>query len=215
MKLLHVDASARVDGSHSRELSRYFVEALRSRIPSLVVDRLDLAVETPRHFAALEAAAVSTPEASHTPEMRRAIADSDKLVARVHAADSLVIGTPIYNFGMPSTLKAFFDHLSRNGKTFIADGSGMRGLLGHKRVVVLVAAGGAYGPGEMFDGLDALTPHARAILGFMGIASPVFITARPMMFGRQEAAANAMAAAKAEAEHPASSWADQGDARER
>lgn len=207
MRILHVDASARVDGSHSRELSNYFVEALRSRIPSLAVDRLDLAAAPPRHFGGLEAAAVSMPEAGYTPEMRAAIAASDAMVARVLAAEALVIGTPIYNFGMPSTLKAFFDHVSRNGKTFIADRTGMRGLLGRKKAAVLVAAGGAYGPGEIFDKLDALTPHVRAILGLMGLADPAFIFARPMMFADQDAAVAAMQAAKAHADKLALSWA--------
>lgn len=206
MKILHVDASARLEGSHSRELSRHFVESLRNRIPSLEVDRLDLATETPRHFGALETAAITIPEALHTPEMRDAIADSNAIVTRVLAADALIIGTPIYNFGMPSTLKAFFDHVSRNGKTFSADETGMRGLLGEKRAAVLIAAGGSYGPGEMFEGLDALTPHVRAILGFMGIADPAFIAARPMMFAGQDAAAAAMRSAKAEADGLASSW---------
>ncbi len=208
-RVLHVDASARTEGSHSRTLSRHFVEALHSHIPSLTVDRLDLATDTPRHFGLLETAAISMPEADHTPEMREAIADSDAIVARVLATDALVIGTPIYNFGMPSTLKAFFDHVSRNGKTFIADETGMRGLLGRKRAVVLIAAGGAYGPGEMFDGLDSLTPHVRAILGFMGITNPAFIAARPIMFAGQDVAAVAMNAAKAQADGLAANWAYQ------
>jgi FMN-dependent NADH-azoreductase len=206
MKILHVDASARKDGSHSRALSSHFVDALRARVPHLTVDRLDLAVAPPSHFGALETAAISIPEADHSPEVRVAIAPSDALVARVLAADALAIGTPIYNFGMPSTLKAFFDHICRNGKTFVADETGMRGLLGAKKVAVLSAAGGAYGPGEVFEGLDCLTPHARAILGFMGVAEPDFIAARPMMFASPEAARAAMAEAKMQAEEVAEKW---------
>ena len=141
--------------------------------------------------------------------MRAAIADADAFVARVLTADALVIGTPVYNFGMPSTLKAFFDHVSRNGKTFVADETGMRGLLGGKRAAILIAAGGAYGPGEMFDGLDALTPHARTILGFLGITDPAFIAARPMLFAGQAAAVAAMNRAKEEADRLASSWVHQ------
>jgi FMN-dependent NADH-azoreductase len=206
MKILHVDASARIEGSHSRELSRHFVEALRTRQPSLTVDRLDLAADTPRHFGALETAAIATPETLHTPEMREAIAGSDALVARLLAVDALVVGTPIYNFGMPSTLKAFFDHVSRNGRTFVADETGMRGLLGHRKAAILIAAGGAYGPGEMFDGLDCLTPHVRAILGFMGVSDPGIVAARPMMFSGPEAADASMARAKAEADRLVAKW---------
>jgi len=140
MKVLHIDASARVEGSHSRSLSSYFIDSLRQHGVSAAVDRLDLAAEPPKHFGVLETAAISIPKADHTPEMRAAIAPSDALVARVLAADAMVIGTPIYNFGMPSTLKAFFDHVSRNGVTCLADETGMSGLLGDKRVVVLSAA---------------------------------------------------------------------------
>ena len=96
MKILHVDASARHEGSHSRALSRHFVEALRARAPGLEVDSLDLATDPLPHFGALEAAAVSLPADQHTPEMAAAIAPSDALAARVLAADGLVIGTPIW-----------------------------------------------------------------------------------------------------------------------
>lgn len=207
MRVMHVDASARDRGSYSRVLSASLVGSLRRAVPALTVDRLDLALSPPRHFGALETSAISTPEADHTLEMREAIADSDALVGRVLAADALVIGTPIYNFGMPSTLKAFFDHVSRNGMTFVADETGMRGLLGDKKVAVLIAAGGAYGPGEMFDGLDALTPHARAILGFMGVTDPTFIAARPLMFAGTGAADAAMKEAVEKVEALARRWA--------
>lgn len=206
MKILHIDASARAEGSHSRALSAHFVRMLSQREPRTSVDRLDLARDVPRHFGSLEAAAVATPERHHTPQMRAAIAASDALVARVLAADALVIGTPIYNFGMPSTLKAFFDHVSRNGKTFVADETGMRGLLGDKKVAVLLVAGGAYGPGEMFYGLDALTPHVCAILGFMGVSDPSIISARPMLFAGPDAARAAFAEALVEAETLSERW---------
>jgi FMN-dependent NADH-azoreductase len=138
--------------------------------------------------------------------MREAIADSDALVARLLAVDALVVGTPIYNFGMPSTLKAFFDHVSRNGRTFVADETGMRGLLGHRKAAIFIAAGGSYGPGEMFDGLDCLTPHLTAILGFMGVSAPDIVAARPMMFSGPKAADASMARAKAEAERLVAKW---------
>lgn len=207
MRLLHIDASARHDGSHSRYLSEYFVKNIKARVHMVQIDRLDLASDTPRHFGALQTAAISVPVAEHTPEMREAISVSDAIVARVLAADGIVIGTPIYNFGMPSTLKAFFDHVSRNGKTFVADATGMRGLLGDKKVVILSAAGGAYGPGEMFEGLDCLTPHVKAILGFLGVRSPDFISARPTMFAGPDAANVSMAKAKHDAETVADAWA--------
>ncbi|WP_430448718.1 FMN-dependent NADH-azoreductase [Rhodophyticola sp.] len=206
MKILHVDASARTEGSHSRKLSAHFVKALRGCVPELHIDRLDLAVDTPRHFGALETAAISIPADDDTADMRAAIQASDDIVVRVLAADALVVGTPIYNFSMPSPLKAFFDHLSRNGKTFVSDETGVKGLLGDKRVAVLSTAGGAYGTGDMFEGLDCLTPYFRAILGFMGVTDMRFVAARPMMFAGPDAADAAMASALDEATALAEAW---------
>lgn len=108
---------------------------------------------------------------------------------------------------MPSTLKAFFDHISRSGKTLVVDETGMRGLLGHKKAAILSVAGEAYGPGEIFDGLDRLTPHIRAILGFMGITDPSFVAARPMTFASRDAAKQAMNDAQDAAEKLAAAWA--------
>ncbi|MEM8838591.1 MAG: NAD(P)H-dependent oxidoreductase [Pseudomonadota bacterium] len=207
MKLFHIDASARVEGSHSRDLSGHFVSALREVVPDLEIDRLDLGHSPLPHFGALETAAVALPESEHNDEMRTAIAPSDALVARLLACDALVIGTPIYNFGIPSTLKAFFDHISRNGKTFIADENGMRGSLQEMKVAVLSTAGGAYGAGDMFDGRDMLTPHVRVILEFLGVEDLTFIAARPMLFGGPEAAVQSMEDAKAAARALAARWA--------
>lgn len=207
MNILHIDASARSEGSYSRALSAHFVATLCGAVQAVTIDRLDLAADPPRSFGALEAAAVAIPAAQHSPEMRAAIADSDRLAARVLAADALVIGTPIYNFGMPSTLKAFFDHISRNGLTFIADETGMRGLLSAKRAALLIAAGGAYGHGEMFYGLDCLTPHAKAIFGFMGLSAVSVVHASPLMFAGPDSAGLAFARAQTEAENLALAWA--------
>ncbi|MFC4698987.1 FMN-dependent NADH-azoreductase [Glaciecola siphonariae] len=199
MKVLHIDASARMEGSHSRALSQTFINVLKETNKEVDVERIDLALDPPKHFGELEAAAVSIPESEHTIEMRHAIAASDKIVERVLAADALVIGTPMYNFGMPSTLKAFFDHLSRNGKTFIADENGTRGLLSDKRVVVLLSAGGAYGAGDMFENMDCLRPHITAILQFMGVSDITFITASPTSFAGPEVADRALKDARSEA----------------
>lgn len=99
MKILRVDASARTDGSHSRALSAYFVEALRSRLPALEVDHVDLARDTPAHFGAPKPGAVALPEADHTPRIPAATKPSGTFVSRALAADALVIGTPSTTLG--------------------------------------------------------------------------------------------------------------------
>jgi len=92
-----------------------------------------------------------------------------------------VIGTSIYNFGIPSTLKAFLDHISRSGTTFIADETGIHGQLGDKKIACFMAAGGDDSAGAPFEGMDHLTPHLSAVFRFPGITDLTFIEVWPTM----------------------------------
>ncbi len=181
MKIMHIDASARHAGSVSRSLSARFIDALRAKGVAVEVDRVDLGLAPPGHFGQPQVEAMYTPVADHTPQMAAAIAVSDDYCQRLLAADALVIGTPIYNFGLPSPLKAFLDHISRSGLTWVADDSGMRGMLGGKRAACLTAFGGDYAPGAPFAGMDHLTPHLEAVLRFLGLSDVTFIAAWPTL----------------------------------
>ncbi|QPH54807.1 FMN-dependent NADH-azoreductase [Pontivivens ytuae] len=205
MKLLHIDASLRAEGSASRALSAFFLEELRAGGLTLDIDRLDLAEDPPDHFGPVHAAAIYLPVEQHTEEMKTALAASDALATRVLAADALVISTPVYNFGMPSALKAFIDHVSRSGLTFSMTETGIVGHLAGKRIAILASAGGNYRPGAMFDGLDCLTPHLRAIFGFLG-AAPDIILAHPTTFEGPEMKAQAIREAEDAARALAQTW---------
>ncbi len=206
MKVLHVDASVRSEGSISREMSAFFLEELRANGFDLDIDRLDLAVTPPDHFGPVQTDAMYLPIEEHTPEMTEALRQSDALTDRVLAADALVIGVPIYNFGVPSAFKAFLDNISRSGKTFSYTETGLAGYLSDKRIAVLEAAGGNYREGAMFEGLDCLSPHVKAVFGFLG-AQPDIILAHPTTFEGEEMKEAAIAEAREAARAVAKSWA--------
>lgn len=210
MRVLRVDASARVHGSYSRQLADDFINCLISENAGVCVDLIDLAVDAPSHFGGLQTSAIYAAPGEFTPAMHVAMALSDRFVRQAMDADAWVISTPMYNFGIPSTLKAFFDHVSRPGLTFISDETGVRGLLGEKRVAVLTSAGGAYEPGDIFEGLDCMTPHLRAIFGFLGIKDITFIHARPTMIGEPAVTARAFRLARDLSVTTAQKWLQSG-----
>jgi FMN-dependent NADH-azoreductase len=103
-----------------------------------------------------------------TPEQARSMALSDTLIDELFAADTIVIASPMHNFGVPSTLKAWIDHISRAGRTFSYGANGPQGLLQGKRAILALASGGVYSNGRM-KGFDFTEPYLRAVLGFLGI----------------------------------------------
>ena len=207
MKIMHIDASARLEGSASRALSNRLVDRLHKAGIVTAVDRLDLALSPPVHFGQMQVKAMYLPAASHDSGLQDAISASDALCARVLAADALVIGTPIYNFGMPSTLKAFLDHIVRSGITYVADQTCFRGLLAGKRVACLATFGGDYDPGGAFEGMDHLSPHLKTVLGFLGVTDPDFVLVHPTLIAAPELLDAVRAQAEAEVDQLAAAWA--------
>lgn len=171
-KLLRIDASARTDGSVSRDLNDRIVEKLQTAGPVNLRHR-DLA-ETDLPFldaAWIEANFTAEPDRSET--HRTALALSDRLIDEIKDADILLIGLPIYNFGVPAKLKAWVDLVARAGVTFRYGEAGPEGLLTGKRAIVTVASGGT----EMGSEIDFATGYIRHVLGFMGIKDVVFVAA--------------------------------------
>jgi len=121
---------------------------------------------------------------------------SDALIAELSTADLLVIGAPMYNFGIPTTLKSWFDHVLRAGATFNYTAEGPEGLMKGKRALIITARGGIYSTGPSAAN-DFVVPHLRTLLGFMGITDVTVIYAEGMAYG-PEAAAKAVAGAQAE-----------------
>lgn len=166
--ILRIDTSARSSGSVSRDLT----DRVIARFPDATVTTRDLAPGLPL-IDETWVGANFTPAADRTPDQRAVLALSDELIAEVQAADTLVIGLPIYNFGVPATLKAWVDQVVRAGVTFRYTENGPEGLLQGKRAIVIVASGGTRAGSE----IDFATGYIRHVLGFVGITEVEFVTA--------------------------------------
>jgi FMN-dependent NADH-azoreductase len=182
MKLLHIDSSALGNHSVSRALSARIVDELKRQHPGLEVRHRDLAAQSLSHW--LPAADASDPAAR---------AGSDALEEFL-AADVVVIGSPMYNFGISSQLKAWIDRVVVAGKTFRYTAEGPQGLVGGKRVIVASSRGGIYGPGSAGAAMDFQEPYLRAVFGFLGVPEVEFVRAEGLNLG-EEHKSNALASA--------------------
>ena len=189
--LLHVDASPRSDErSRSRRLTARFVEAWTARHPGGEVVRRDLRTQTPPHVdQAWIEAAYTSPE-GRTLAMRAALAASDALVEELLAADEYLLGVPMYNFGMPSALKAWIDNVVRVGRTFAFDANDPAGQFykplvppGRRMTVVVSTGDSGYEPGGPMWGMNHVEPHLRTLFPFIGIGDLSFIYAGNDEFG--------------------------------
>lgn len=202
MRLLHVDSSILGNGSVSRALTAQVVARWRERVPGLEVVYHDLAAEPLTHIAGAHFAARATPEEARTPEQRAEIAASDRALAEFLAADIVVIGAPMYNFTVPTQLKAWIDRLAIAGKTFQYTAEGPVGLAGGKKVIVVSSRGGVYSAGSPAAAIDHQEPYLRAIFGFFGITDIDYIRAEGVNIGPEQRD-QAIAAARAViANHP-------------
>jgi len=179
--LLHIDASARQTRSHSRRLSRRFVERWLARCPSAVVLRRDIGANPPPTLTEAVIAAAFTDPAERTDAMREALRGPDELVDELVQADLIVLGTPMYNYGMPAALKAWIDLVIRVGRTFRFDLSNEHAplipLLSGKTLVV-VSSRGEFGfqPGGERAHLNHLDPHLATIARFLGVSDGFLVT---------------------------------------
>lgn len=165
-KLLVVETSPRGDHSISRHMTRRFVAEWQAKHPSRdVVDR-DLAKTELPFINAPWLAAYFTPAEQHSPEMKETLRVSDELVAEILAADHILIATPVYNYNIPASLKAWVDHIVRKGMTLGFDG---KGLVTGKSATVLIASGGVYTEGSPIRDRDIATQYLRLILSVIGI----------------------------------------------
>jgi FMN-dependent NADH-azoreductase len=175
--LLKIDSSPMGDYSVSRQLTRDFVESWTAANPAGVVIERDLATSnlTPVTGALVQAA--YTPEPDVTPQQKQLLAVSNDLLAELFAADELVVGVSMHNFGIPSTLKLWIDLIVRKGKTFEYSETGAEGLVKGKKVTFLIATGGHYGAGTPAAGYNYWEPYLKHIFGFMGMTDVSVITA--------------------------------------
>lgn len=183
------------EASVSSQLVRETVDLLRAEDPALEVITHDLGADPLPHLGIEAAKAIRGAEPA-SEEERAARECSDTLIAELQAADVLVIGAPMYNFAIPSTLKAWFDHVLRAGVTFRYTEAGPEGLLKGKRAILVLTRGGLYseGPGQV---LDSQEPHLRTMLNFIGIDDITVVRAEKLGFGpeaREAAISDAQAA---------------------
>jgi FMN-dependent NADH-azoreductase len=167
-KILLIDSSSRGNASFSRKLSRAVIEKLKAKDPSSSVSTRDLALKPMPHLEEAHLAAFFAPAEKHTAEDKRAIQHSDEAIAEILNAEVIVVGVPMYNFGIPSVLKAWIDHLARAGKTFRYSEKGPEGLVKGKKVYLAIATGGVYSEGAM-KAYDFTESYLRAVLGFLGM----------------------------------------------
>ena len=185
--VLIIDSAATGDASVSRKLTDAAAQTIRRRDSSARIVRRDIGKAPIPHLTeetvpAIRAGLVESEAA------REALALSDRLVAELQDADLIVLGAPMYNFGMPSTLKAWFDHVLRARITFRYTEAGPEGLLKGKKAVVVETRAGLYSEGPA-AALDNQEPHIRTLLGFMGITDVTFVRAEKLAFGPEAAAA--------------------------
>lgn len=190
--ILVIDSAVSGDASVSKALVREAVAALTEAAPARVIHR-DLGRAPVPHLTEATVAGVRAQPATAAEQAARAL--SDELIAELRAADTIVIGAPMYNFSIATTLRSWFDHVLRAGETFRYTENGPEGLLGGKRVIVVESRGGLYSEGPA-QAIDFQEPYLRHLLGFMGLEDVTFVRAEKIGYG-PEARDAAIAAATA------------------
>ena len=183
MAILHIDSSARIEGSVSRDLTARIVSKLGGEII-----RRDVAKGEPI-LTETWVEATNTPQDDRSDAHRNALAISDTLVKELMAADTVVIGLPIYNFGVPASLKLWIDQIARVNVTFRYTADGPQGLLTGKRAIIAVASGGV----PVGSPVDFASTHLKQVMNFIGISDVTIVAADSLNVDVNKALANATA----------------------
>lgn len=186
LNILEVSSSGRRTDSVTRELSVELISALAEQAGNVQIQHRDLSDGVPLVDEAWIAANF-TPEEERSPEQQKTLAMSDQLVAELQDADVIVIGSPIYNFGVPAALKAWVDMIARARVTFRYTADGSEGLLLNKKAYLVVASGGVAVDSEV----DFATPYLRLALGFLGITDVDVIAAEQLGVAADQSLSNA------------------------
>jgi FMN-dependent NADH-azoreductase len=199
MKILQIDSSALGDASVSRQLTKATVDAWRARYPEAELVYRDLVADAPEHLTAERLAVIKFGKDSElTPVQAEERALIDAIVGEFLSADVVVIGAPMYNFAVPTQLKAWIDRLAQAGRTFRYTETGPVGLAGGRKVIIASSRGGIYTAG--LEALDHQETYLRTILGFIGVTDIDFVRAEGLSMGpehRERAVAEGHQQAKA------------------
>lgn len=181
MNILQINASARSSGSNSTRLADVITARLKARNPDAVVELRDLASTPHPVFDEAALGALFTRAEQRTPEQVSRVALDDTLIAQVQSVDCIVLGVPMYNFGIPVQLKTWIDAIARAGLTFRYTENGPEGLLTGKKVYVALARGGIYRDTPA----DSQVPYLKTVLGFLGMTDVEFIYAEGLAMGSE------------------------------
>lgn len=175
-KILHIISSPQGEASVSKKLGNAIIEKITARYPGSIVKERNLVTHPFPHLDQLQIGAWFTPAEKHLPEQANAIKISEEAIAELQDADIYVIGAPFYNFAIPSTLKAYLDHVARPGITFRYTEKGPEGFLKNKKVYIATSSSGVYSEGSM-QSFDFVSPYLKFILGFLGVTDISFVRA--------------------------------------
>ena len=196
MNILHIDSSPSGAESFSRRITGELVEKLKQETPGATVTHRDLVAQPFPHIDPAKLGAMFLPDDKRTPEQAKIMANSDAAIKELFAADTIVIGSPMYNFSIPTQLKSWIDHVVLPGKTFNYSDHGPVGALpSGKKVYIVVARGGVYSEGQM-KALEHQDSYLKAILGFIGLTDVTVIPVEGVSMGA-EAQSKAVASAEA------------------
>ncbi|MGB0749272.1 MAG: FMN-dependent NADH-azoreductase [Magnetospiraceae bacterium] len=191
--ILVITSSPLGAASTSRKLADSFVQQWQEKQGPVSVVTRDLSTDPLPHLDGILLGGFTKPEAEQSPQEKAANARSLALIDEVRQADVVVIAAPMHNFGVPSTLKAWIDHVVRAGHTFKYTEQGPVGLLDGKRAFVLTSHGGMYSSGPSAS-MNHATPYLKVVLGFIGISDTVVVSAEGQAMGAETAQQNVFAA---------------------
>jgi FMN-dependent NADH-azoreductase len=184
MKLLHIDSSPLNGNSVSRELTQRIVQQWRAAHPHTKVEHLDLGKDAPSHLNVDSLGFRMGVNAEGLSDVQRQENElSEKLVSQFLAADVVVVGAPMYNFSIPSQLKAWIDRVAQAGRTFTYTDKGPVGLAAGKTVIIASSRGGVYSSDPALAGLDHQESYLRTVFGFFGITDVRFVRAEGVAMG--------------------------------
>jgi FMN-dependent NADH-azoreductase len=184
MKLLHIDSSPLGGNSVSRELTQRIVAQWKTAHPHAKLEYLDLAKDAPSHLSMDSLGFRVGPNAGGLSDIQRRENEiSERLVTQFLAADVIVIGAPMYNFSVPTQLKAWIDRIAQAGRTFTYTEKGPKGLAGGKTVIVASSRGGVYSTNPALVGLDHQESYLKTVFGFLGVTDIRFVRAEGVAMG--------------------------------
>lgn len=188
MKILHIDSSILGGASVSRQLSADVVAKLRAGNPGAEVTYRDIGTATLPHLSGAMLAAAQGPQGVGD-QLAADLKTSGEVLAEFLGAEAIVIGAPMYNFGISSQLKAWIDRIAIAGKTFRYTEKGPEGLAGGKKVVIALSRGGFYGPESGMNAFEHQESHLKAVFTFLGVTDITFVLAEGLNIGADQKAA--------------------------